>query len=168
MDFRNVYGVTAGGKAVKYILDSKGRRLWGAEEDFTIGTKLINMSGKLGTKTYLLKEDITLAGRYGDAGIYGGGGISVIDVDGTTTLMSHSSDVGRSSLFYRCRKGMKLTGWGWGSNGGIAMWHTLGNYHVVVKNLSGKVLNPNSVYGETQTYVVYMADGLTKIGSYTF
>ena len=33
MDFRDVYSVTAGGKAVKYILDQSGRRLWGADKE---------------------------------------------------------------------------------------------------------------------------------------
>ena len=34
MDFRDVYSVTAGGKAVKYILDQSGRRLWGADDTY--------------------------------------------------------------------------------------------------------------------------------------
>ena len=48
------------------------------------------------------------------------------------------------------------------------MWRTLGNYHVVVKNISGTVLKQYSLYDEGQTYVVYTADGLTRDGSFAF
>lgn len=173
MDFRDVYSVTvpdANGNiaSAKYILDSAGRRIWGAEEDFAIGTSLIYMYGNVGSGSYVLKDDATVVGRYGDPGLYGGGGISIVDEHGAT-ILSHSDDTGnRRSLFYRCLRGMTLKGWGWGSNGGIAMWNVLGNYYVSVKGADGAELVQNTLYAETKTYYVYMTDGTTKVGEFNY
>ena len=174
MDFRDVYSVNvpvSDGevKSAKYIMDSNGTTIWSAQEDFAIGTSLIYMYGSGGSKTYTLKDDLTVVGRYGDPGAYGGGGISITDVDGKTTLVSHSDDAGsRKSLIYRCRRGMTLNGWGWGSQGGIAMWNVLGNYYVVVKNDGGEVLEQDKTYAEGLKYNVYMTDGATRIGSFKY
>lgn len=173
MDFRDVYSVTVpdtnGNLAsAKYILDSSGRRIWGAEEDFKIGTSLIYMNSGWGERTYLLKDDLTVVGRYGDPYLYGGGWISIVDASGATILYHNDGEGYRRSLFYRCRRGMTLKGGGYGSDGGIAMWNVLGNYYVSVKGADGAELVQNTLYAETKTYYVYMTDGTTKVGEFNY
>lgn len=74
----------------------------------------------------------------------------------------------RKSLIYRCRAGMTVCGYGHGTNGGVACWNILGNYHVVVKNTKGKVVKENDPTDETAQYDVYMSDGVKKIGSFYY
>lgn len=171
MDFRDVYSVNvpvSDGevKSAKYIMDSNGTTIWSAQEDFSIGRLLVSI--RYGSATYIVNDDVTVVGRYGDPYLYGSGTIAIYDVDGSEILNYNDGYGDRRSLFYRCKKGMKLYVWGGGSDGGVAMWHVLGNYHVVVRNDAGEILKQNTKYAEKLRYNVFMTDGVTKIGSFKY